>query len=690
MTHSGSDGGALSAASVASGSSALAPWPARRLRTDLALVFGLTALLGYAAIVVARLPGTISVVCLANSVAMALIVSAPRERTLALLAVAAAGNLSANLAYGDPLNLALAFVPPNLGEVALGVWLMRRTGLAGRYAEDQWIFMRVMLAGAVLPPLLGATFGAATLQWLGFAEFSRVWADWYLGDTIGAVAMLPLGLALRAGDARVALRRLAAPFNLMMLAIVILGTAAALHWVPHPFVVVSMLLISVAFVRLRIEAFAAVAMAVSALALLLALGVRAAPDSPEDRVLFFFSALLAAWPAQLVAVTVARQRALSQTLAAVGSRVDDIVTLTTLDGTLRWVNQAREIYWGVPNEQVIGRVPDVTLPSEFRETVFKPMFAQAIQGQVVRRRIDVDYPGRGPRTMDMSMQPARDEEGLMIGVLYCASDITELENSRRELERTAQALRVSRDSLEQFVRIASHDLREPLNTIAQFCGLIEEQKAAQLDAAGKLYFAHVRGGAIRMKQMLDDVMAFVRLDEQTSRPPAHVDLDALLLEVRQDLHALIDSKAARIEASSLGAVVGHRVLLALLLQNLLTNALKFVPPDRTPQVQVSALRDGVSFRLLVHDNGIGIAAERIAELGTPFRRLHARRRFEGTGLGLAICTRIAEQHGGTIEIRSTPGEGSCVALVMPAEIEADSSLDHPLAAGLGLSPARDL
>jgi len=637
----------------------------RSLRAELALAFGLTAALAWAAIVVARLPGTVAVVWLANGAVMALVVTAASERALPLLAAAAAGNLAGNLLYGDPLTLSLAFLPPNVAEMAAGVYLIRRTGAVERFLGHQRAFVQVIAAGVLLPPLLGATLGAATLQWLGFAPFTRVWTDWYIGDMLGALASLPLGLALRGGGGMASLRRLVQPAALSVLAAVALGTTVAFEWLPYPFVAVVVGLVAVAFVRPRLEAFAGVAVAVIVFTVLIATGHFTVENSPRAHAFVFAAATLCVLPPLVVAVVVSRQRTLSRTLSAVGSRVDDIVVYADLDGVLIWANEAREIYWGVPNSEVIGRAGHEVMPAAYWNEVLQPLVAQAAMGSVVRRRAEVDFPGRGRRTMELSIQPAHDEEGVRVGVLLCSTDITEIEASHKELERTAQALQASHDQLEQFVRIASHDMREPLNTIVQFCSLIEQHGTERLDPAVALYFAQVRGGASRMKQMLDDVLQFVRLEQEPPRPAGEVDLDALLQEVLQGLHALIAQSRARIEPGALGVVRGHRSLLAVLLQNLLTNAMKFVPGERVPEVRVQMRREGGALRLEVLDNGIGIEANRLAELGVPFRRLNARRKYEGTGLGLSICKRIAEQHGGTLEITSRPGEGSCFALVVP-------------------------
>ncbi|MBL8341425.1 MAG: PAS domain-containing protein [Rubrivivax sp.] len=641
-------------------------WPVRRLRTDLWLAFGLYALVSWLSIAVSRLPGTAATVWLANGLMVALVTSAPGGRAVAMVAAAALGHLVANLAHGEPLMRALAFVPPSMLEVALGVWLVRRTGLVQRYAGDEGAFARVLLAGALLPPLAGATAGAATLHGLGLASFTHVWFDGYIGAALGAVATLPLGLALRSGRVAQVTIRLASLPAWLTLAATAAVTWAAARWLPFPFVAIGVALIVVAFARPRLEAFAAVALAVLLLALALALGVRVVGQAPIDHALFFFGALLAVLPAQVVAVAVARQRTLSRLLAAVGSRVDDIVTLTDLDGTLRWVNQARAMYWGVPNEQVLGRRPDETLPPEVVENLQRPMFTAAREGRLVRRLVEVNYPAKGRRLMDMSMQPARDEDGQIIGVLYCASDVTDLEDSRRELERTAQALRVSHRSLEQFVRMVSHDLREPLNTVTQFCSLIEQDHAAQLEGPAALYFGHVRQGAQRMRRMMDDLLHYVRLDQPQAAVHEAVDLDAVWADVCADLQALVQASGAQLHSQPpLGQARGHRALLTLALQNLVGNAIKFVAPGVPPQVRVSAEREGLLLRLSVADNGIGIEPQHLAGLGTPFRRLHTQRKYEGTGLGLALCRRVAQHHGGQLEIESTPGTGSRFTIVWP-------------------------
>ncbi len=643
------------------------PWPARRRGHDLALAFVLYAVLAFVAIHVARQPGTIAVIWLANGVAIALIASAPARDTLVLLIAAAAGNLVANLAHGDPLWLSLAFVPPNTLEVALGSFLVRRSGHAERFAIDQRSFLRVLLAGCMVPPLLGATMGAATLHTLEFAQFDRVWVDWYIGAALGGVAALPLTLALRGESAASALRRLVAPGSLLGLLLVGISSWLALRHAPFPFVVISVVLLVLAFRLPRLTNFAAVPLLVCMLALALAFGgfEPAVPNSPYGHSLVYGAALLAVLPCLLVSVVVAKERALGQMLSAVGSRADDVILYLDMNAVCRWVNKSREVYWLVPNEQVLGRPWSDNVPSELYADIVKPMFEQARAGAQVRRLTRINYPGMGLRDVDLLLQPARDADGQQIGVLFCNTDVTEIEAARRRLQQVADELLESNHRLEQFVRVSAHDLREPLNTITQFCGLIQDGAQGRLAADEQIYFGHVRHGAERMKQMLDDVLQYVRLEDTETLQRVSVDLDVLLADTLAALDARLKSSGAQVSGGPLGRVDGHPTLLALALQNLISNGCKFVAPGRPPRVVFTATRLANELHLSVADNGIGIEPAKLASLGTPFLRLHARRRFEGTGLGLSICKRVAEHHGGRIDIQSRPGEGSCFTLVLP-------------------------
>lgn len=246
-----------------------------------------------------------------------------------------------------------------------------------------------------------------------------------------------------------------------------------------------------------------------------------------------------------------------------------------------------------------------------------------------------------------------------------AAALAELRDSHARLAHRSAALRRSNEALEQFVRIASHDLREPLNTVVQFGSLIEQDHAGRMPADARRYLALMLAAAQRMRTLLDDVLQYARLQGSAPEPPVPVALEALMAGVRDALAARLRASGGRLHVSRLPVVRGHPALLSLMLQNLVGNALKFVPPGRVPAVDVSAHVDGANAWVTVADNGIGIAADDLPRLFRPFQRLHLRRQFEGTGLGLALCRQVAQAHGGEIHVASVPGEGSRFTVRLP-------------------------
>lgn len=239
-----------------------------------------------------------------------------------------------------------------------------------------------------------------------------------------------------------------------------------------------------------------------------------------------------------------------------------------------------------------------------------------------------------------------------------ASALAELRESHARLAARTLELRHANESLEQFVRIASHDMREPLNTVVQFGGLLEEEAAECLTAPGRRYLALMRQAASRMRVLLDDMLSYTRLQRGEALPLVPLALDEVFTELRLILSARLGDTGATLAVGPMPLVRGDSTMLLLLFQNLLSNALKFMPPGRTPEVEVSARCDAGVAWITVADNGIGIEPGDLGKLFQPFRRLQLRRLYEGTGLGLAMAKRIAEAHGGEISVTSVPGEGS--------------------------------
>jgi signal transduction histidine kinase len=240
-----------------------------------------------------------------------------------------------------------------------------------------------------------------------------------------------------------------------------------------------------------------------------------------------------------------------------------------------------------------------------------------------------------------------------------------LRRSHAELARRERELSQANESLERFVHVAAHDLREPLNTVQQFAALLDEDHGSALPAQGREFLTLVRKGGARMRGLLDDMLEYTRAQQPVVGEPQPVVLDDVLAEVRSAIAGRLRESGGQLAIDLLPVVRGHRTLLALLFQNLVSNALKFVPPERAPEVLIYARRTVSHHEIVVADNGIGIAAEDIQKLFVPFMRLNLRRHYEGTGLGLALCRHAAHAHGGEIVVRSRQGLGSEFVVRLP-------------------------
>lgn len=253
----------------------------------------------------------------------------------------------------------------------------------------------------------------------------------------------------------------------------------------------------------------------------------------------------------------------------------------------------------------------------------------------------------------------------LLPVHLLAAAMAQLVDSRARLEQRSAELKQAHDRLEQFVRIASHDMREPLNTVTQFTGLVTEEQE-RLSPEGRRYLGLVLRSATRMRTLLDDVLRYAGLHAGDPRAHVPVALDELFDELRHALAARIESTQARLRIAPMPPVMGDPSLLSLMFQNLLANALKFMPPGRRPEIEVSVRTEDDRVLVTVADNGIGIAAGDLGKLFRPFQRLHLRRKYDGTGLGLALCQQIAELHGGRIVVSSEPDRGSRFEVSLPA------------------------
>ena len=240
---------------------------------------------------------------------------------------------------------------------------------------------------------------------------------------------------------------------------------------------------------------------------------------------------------------------------------------------------------------------------------------------------------------------------------------TDLALAKVELEQQAQELERSNTDLQAFASSASHDLQQPLRLVTGYLQLLAERYRGRLDKDADEFIAYAVEAADRMKTLIDDLLAYSRIEAEHDGQQFARCNEALERAI-SNLKALIDDSGASVAHDDLPVVSGSTAQLAQVFQNLIGNGIKFRGTD-PPRVHVSAVQQGSEWLISVRDNGIGIPPEHHARIFQMFERLHGRAAYQGTGIGLALCQRIVERHGGRIWVESEPREGSTFRFTLP-------------------------
>ncbi|QCS45080.1 MEDS domain-containing protein [Natrinema versiforme] len=256
----------------------------------------------------------------------------------------------------------------------------------------------------------------------------------------------------------------------------------------------------------------------------------------------------------------------------------------------------------------------------------------------------------------------------VISLRGAAHDITEHKEREHQLEELIGKLEASNDRLKQFAYAASHDLQEPLRMVSSYLQLLENEYRNDLDADAQEYIDFAVDGADRMRAMVNDLLAFSRV-EQTDGEFEPVDCNRLLEQVTDNLQLKIEENDADISVKSLPTVRADSEQLEQVFSNLLSNAIKY-SDDEPPEIEITVEEQANQWKFAVADNGIGIDPAKTDQIFEVFKRLHHDNEYPGTGIGLALCQEIVENHAGEIWIDSEPGEGSTFFFTIPKQATA--------------------
>ena len=294
-------------------------------------------------------------------------------------------------------------------------------------------------------------------------------------------------------------------------------------------------------------------------------------------------------------------------------------------------------------------------------------------------------------------EPFREGDGTISGIMAVAIDVTDLVRARHQIEEVVvqrtqelaqanealvknnQELKHLNTNLEEFAYAASHDMKEPVRKIHFFSDRLKGELKDQLSDNQRRLFERLEDASRRMGTLIDDLLAYSQATRGVTKLE-DIDLNYRMQRVLEDLDLEVQQKGAIIMVDPLPVIRGNKRQLQQMLQNLLSNALKYSQSGVAPHIQVRSktirgaeakaglpVEASKLYHLLeVSDNGIGFEQENAERIFNVFTRLHGNAEYKGTGVGLSIVRKVVENHSGFVWAESTPGEGATFKVLLPA------------------------
>lgn len=336
----------------------------------------------------------------------------------------------------------------------------------------------------------------------------------------------------------------------------------------------------------------------------------------------------------------------------------DSMVIIDNEGFIQLVNTQTEKIFGYTKEELVGEKVEILIPKRFQ--LNHPKKRDGFYNNPSTRPMNTGLLLSGARKggeefpIEISLSPLEMEEGTLVSAAI--RDITERIKAEQELKRYNEELKNKNKELEQFAYIASHDLQEPLRTVASLVDLLSEQHADQLKDEGQHFLGFIKSATQRMTSLINGLLEYSRIGN--NRKLGSVDCNKLISNILADFSSVIKKSNAEFDVPDLPVIMGYETELRQLFQNLIHNAIKFRKPNRNPKISLSAKYKFDHWEFSIRDNGIGIQPKHQSKIFMIYQRLHSRNEYEGTGIGLSHCQKIVEMHKGKIWVESTPDEGS--------------------------------
>jgi PAS domain S-box-containing protein len=245
------------------------------------------------------------------------------------------------------------------------------------------------------------------------------------------------------------------------------------------------------------------------------------------------------------------------------------------------------------------------------------------------------------------------------------ADITRLKDAEEKLKLTIRELESSNAELEQFAYIASHDLQEPLRMVSSYVSLLQKRYMGKLDSDADDFIKYAVDGADRMSGLIKDLLSFSRVGTH-KKEFVRIDMNNVMNIIKSNLEKAVSESKAEVVYGTLPEITADETQMIQLVQNLVSNGIKFSRKDVKPRLEISAKKYDGMVVFAFKDNGIGIKEKYFDKMFVIFQRLNGRSEYPGNGIGLAVCKKIVESHGGRIWLESEYEKGTTFFFSIPA------------------------
>lgn len=356
-------------------------------------------------------------------------------------------------------------------------------------------------------------------------------------------------------------------------------------------------------------------------------------------------------------------------LQALIETIPDTVYFKDTESRFTRINPAQARLLGVEDPaEAIGKTDfDFFRPEEAREMHADEQKLLKTREPIISKMEEVRNPDGSTLWLTATKVPLFDHENRVTGLMGISRNVTEIKHTEEKLAQAAEALAQSNKELLQFAYVASHDLQEPLRTVASYVQLLQKRYENRLDEDADTFIRYAVDGVSRMQRLIRDLLLYSRVDTR-GKPFEETRLNEVLDVVRMNMKFTIEDHGARIQSDELPVVCADEGQLVQLFQNLISNAIKF-RGEKKPVIRIRSRRCDTHWRISVKDNGIGIPPDQLENIFMIFKRLHPQDKYDGTGIGLAVCKKIVERHGGAIQVESALAKGSTFTFTIPVKNE---------------------